>query len=167
MGAFFCRPDPDGKPRWWLEVLGKGDTTRLVPATSELMAELARYRLECGLTALPSLGEETPLVLPIGQVRKPLTRAALHLIVKNVFRMAATELGTRGAQFAERAQRLAKASAHWLRYTAELDMANQDMDLRDICDNLGRESITATSPYGHIRDDQRHKETEAKHRIGW
>ena len=67
MGAFFCRRDRDGEERWWLEVLGKGDKTRLVPATSELMAELARYRRECGLAPFPSPGEETPLVLPIGK----------------------------------------------------------------------------------------------------
>ena len=63
MGAFFCRRDRDGEERWWLEVVGKGEKTRLVPATSEMMTELARYRRECGLAPFPSPGEETPLVL--------------------------------------------------------------------------------------------------------
>ncbi|GAB7549417.1 hypothetical protein CS8_091220 [Cupriavidus sp. 8B] len=44
MGAFFCRRDAQGIERWWLEVTGKGSKTRLVPATDELIAKLARYR---------------------------------------------------------------------------------------------------------------------------
>ena len=61
MGSFFCRRDRDGEERWWLEVLGKGEKTRLVPATSELMAELGRYRRECGLASLavPRRGNAT------------------------------------------------------------------------------------------------------------
>ncbi len=35
MGSFFCRRDREGDERWWLEVLGKGDKERLVPATTE------------------------------------------------------------------------------------------------------------------------------------
>lgn len=82
MGRFFCRRDTDGHERWWLEVLGKGDRERLVPASAEMMVELARYRRERGLAALPSPQEDTPLVLPLGQSMKPLTRAALHTNVK-------------------------------------------------------------------------------------
>ena len=41
MGGFFCRRDKDGEERWWLEITGKGDKTRIVPATNELMVELA------------------------------------------------------------------------------------------------------------------------------
>jgi hypothetical protein len=67
MGQFFVRRDTDGTMRWWLTVHGKGDKDRLVPATRELMTELSRYRQSLGMTALPSPGEATPLVLPIGK----------------------------------------------------------------------------------------------------
>jgi integrase len=53
MGHLFARRDKDGEERWWLEVTGKGDKTRLVPATNELMVELAHYRRENGFTPLP------------------------------------------------------------------------------------------------------------------
>lgn len=47
MGDFFMRTDATtGDPRWWLQVLGKGDKERLVPATTELMVELMNYRRE-------------------------------------------------------------------------------------------------------------------------
>ncbi|NTX00046.1 MAG: integrase, partial [Geobacteraceae bacterium] len=43
MGGFFGRTDTDGEQRWWLEIVGKGDKTRILPATAELMIELARF----------------------------------------------------------------------------------------------------------------------------
>lgn len=46
--------------------------------------ELGRYRRERGLAVTPSPHEQTPLVLPLGQSMKPLTRAALHTIVKGI-----------------------------------------------------------------------------------
>ncbi|MBN3813892.1 integrase, partial [Paraburkholderia sp. Ac-20347] len=92
MGDFFARRDASGEERWWLDVFGKGERRRLVPATAELMTELARYREQRGLSALPAPHEATPLVLPIGQSTKPLTRAALHTIVKGIFAGAAQRL---------------------------------------------------------------------------
>jgi integrase len=76
MGAFFSRRDSKGIERWWLEVTGKGRKTRLVPATDEVMAELATYRRAHGLSVLPHAGETTPLVLPVIGPEKPLTRGA-------------------------------------------------------------------------------------------
>lgn len=84
MGQFFCRRDAHGRDRWWLDVTGMGNRQRLVPATDEMMAELSRYRRAHRLPALPVDGEATPLVLPVGHAQRPLTRAALHLIVKTV-----------------------------------------------------------------------------------
>ncbi len=167
MGGFFCRRDKEGEERWWLEITGKGDKTRIIPATNELMVELARYRRENGLSAFPDPAEETPLLLPIGGKHRPLTRAAVHAIVKEVFRRTAERLRQQGDGGEHRADRLEQASAHWLRHTAGSHMADQSMDLRHIRDNLGHESLSTTSGYLHTADDARHRETEEKHRIGW
>lgn len=167
MGSFFCRRDKDGDERWWLEVLGKGDKERLVPATNEMMLELIRYRRELGLPPYPSPNDDTPLAVPIGRSREPLTRAALHAIVKRVFDGAAAQLRQRGDAYAMRAELLERASAHWLRHTAGSHMADQQIDLRLVRDNLGHESLSTTSQYLHADDDRRHKETEEKHRIRW
>lgn len=167
MGSFFARRDRDGEERWWLEVTGKGDKTRIVPATNELIVELARYRRENGLTAFSLAGDPTPLLLPIGGKRRALTRSAVHLIVKEVFERTARRLETRGPEFSSRAQLLRSGSAHWLRHTAGSNMVDGDMDLRYVRDNLGHDSISTTSKYLHSEDDQRHKATERSHRIGW
>ena len=166
MGAFFCRRDSEGEERWWLEITGKGDKTRLVPATAELMVELTRYRRENGLSPFPLPGEPAPLLLPIGGKQRPLTRSAVHLIVKEVFGRTAARIRERGSEHERLANLVEDASAHWMRHTAGSSMANA-MDIRNVRDNLGHSSISTTNTYLHTQDDQRHKETEAKHRLGW
>jgi len=166
MGSFFCRRDSEGEERWWLEVTGKGDKTRLIPATTELMVELTRYRRENSMSPFPIPGEPTPLLLPIGGKQRPLTRSAVHLIVKEVFGRTATRIRDQGNEFERLANLVEDASAHWMRHTAGSNMANA-MDLRNVRDNLGHSSISTTNTYLHTEDDQRHKETEAKHRLGW
>ena len=115
--------------RRWLEVLGKGDKEGLVPASGEMMVELGRYRRERGLSTLPSRHVHTPLVLPLDRSMKPLTRAALHTIVKAIFAGAADRLRLRGDGFAGQADLLEQASAHWLRHTAGSHMADGGADL--------------------------------------
>lgn len=167
MGGFFSRRDRDGEERWWLEVTGKGDKTRILPATRELMLELVRYRRENGLAPYPFPGESTPLLLPIGGRQRALTRSAVHLIVKQVFDNAARRIADGSPEAAARARLLHAASAHWLRHTAGSNMLGSDMDLRHVRDNLGHESISTTSRYLHSQDDQRHQDTEDKHRLDW
>ena len=179
MGGFFSRVDKSGEVRWWLEVLGKGNKTRLVPATQELMLELTRYRLALGLSSLPLEHEAMPLLLPVwwqapASGAKPafarpeaLTRSAVHQIVKSVFEQAARHLEAQSPDLAARAQRLRAASAHWIRHTAGSSMANQDIDLRHVRDTLGHASISTTNIYLHAEDNRRHEAIEASHRLGW
>ncbi|WP_224082662.1 tyrosine-type recombinase/integrase [Cupriavidus laharis] len=167
MGAFFCRRDAQGTERWWLEVTGKGNKPRLVPATDELIAELARYRRAHGLPPAPQPGEARPLVLPVIGREKALSRGALHLVIKEVFGMAAERLRARGPEWEAQAELLASASAHWLRHTAGSHMSDRQVDLRHVRDNFGHASIATTSIYLHTEDDARHQATQERHRIKW
>ncbi|WP_042591448.1 tyrosine-type recombinase/integrase [Ralstonia solanacearum] len=167
MGAVFRRRDAAGADRWWIEVQGKGSKTRLVPATDELIAELARYRRAHGLPPSPQLGEARPLLLPLIGQEQPLSRGAVHLIVKEVFTLAAERLRARGPEWQAQADLLASASAHWIRHTAGSHMTDQQVDLRFVRDNLGHASLATTSVYLHAEDDARHQATQASHRIGW
>lgn len=166
MGGFFGRKDRDGELRWWLEITGKGDKTRIIPATHELMIELGRYRREMGLPPLPIEGESVPLILPIGGRQQAMTRSAIHQITKQVFRDTSSRLKLRGPEAANQIARLEAASAHWMRHTAGSQMAGQ-MDLRHVRDNLGHESLSTTNTYLHSEDDVRHRETESTHKINW
>ncbi|MBP0630547.1 tyrosine-type recombinase/integrase [Cupriavidus sp. AcVe19-1a] len=170
MGAFFCRRDAQGVERWWLEVTGKGNKTRLVPATDELIAELARYRRAHGLAPTPHPGETRPLLLPVidqENRERELSRGTLHLILKEVFGLSAARLRARGPQWSAQADVLASASAHWLRHTAGSHMTDRQVDLRYVRDNFGHASISTTSGYLHSEEDARHEATQERHRIGW
>jgi len=167
MGGFFRRRDRDGQDRWWLAITGKGDKERLLPATTELMAELARYRQHYGLAALPYGGETTPLLLPIGGTPRTMTRGAVHLIIKQVFDNAIGHLESTGEAHERAAERLRQASAHWLRHTTGSRMMDGQVDLRYVRDNLGHVSISTTSQYLHADDDDRHRATEAGLKLKW
>jgi len=171
MGDFFRRRDKEGEDRWWLEVTGKGDKTRLVVATDELMIELTRYRRENGLSPSPTAGEDTPLLFRIGSdktaLRRPLTRGAVHVIVKKIFEETAKRLRLKGPDYEEAAQSVEGASAHWLRHTSGTHMLDNAVDLRNLRDNLGHESIATTNNHAHAEDDKRHREIEEKHHMGW
>ncbi len=177
MGDFFCRADRHGESRWWLQVLGKGGKERLVPATNELMVELSHYRRFLGLAPLPQEGDSAPLLLPVcWRVPtdpfkaivwpEPLTRAAIHGIVKDVFAATAERLLAQEPDQAVRAHRIQSASSHWLRHTMASRLAN-DVDLLHVRDTLGHASISTTSIYLHAEDDKRHTAISASHRLGW
>lgn len=167
MGGFFRRRDQDGRDRWWLEICGKGDKLRIVPATNELMAELGRYRQALGHPQLPTARESTPLLLPIGGKSRSMTRGGIHTIVKDLFRSTSKRLRSYGPEFVPRAELIEQASMHWLRHTAGSHMANNNVDLRHVRDNLGHGSISTTNIYLHSTDLARHIETETKHKVGW
>ena len=118
MGKFFCRRDPDGEERWWLEVVGNDDAARIVPATHELMGELACYRQALGMEPVPMPNEATPLLLPIFGKHRSMTRGAAYLLVKEIFQKTADQVRLRSPEQESKATRILQASAHWLRPTA-------------------------------------------------
>ena len=122
MGGFFRRRDRDGQDRWWLAITGKGDKERSLPATTELMAELTRYRRHYDLAALPYGGETTPLLLPIGGTHRTMSRGAVHLIIKQVFDNAIDRLQSTGEAQKHATERSRQASALWLRHTTRSRM---------------------------------------------
>jgi integrase/recombinase XerD len=175
MGDFFMRSDAKtGEQRWWLQVLGKGDKERLVPATAELMVELMTYRRALGLSDLPTPGEPSPLLFPVAWQRskhpapawpEPMTRSAVHGIIKGIFDQAASYWLQQGRGEAQ-AEKLKAASSHWLRHTAGSSLANS-IDLHHVRDTLGHATIATTSIYIHGEDDVRHAAVSAAHKLGW
>ncbi len=166
MGGFFSRRGSDGRERWWLEVIGKGNKARLVPATGELMVELIRYRKANGLNPFPLEGDLLPVVMPLIGPRKFMARSAIHEIVKTVVRDSAVRLRLQGPELEDAAAHLEQASTHWMRHTAGSHLSEK-ADLKVVRDNLGHANISTTSIYLHTEDDARHDATEAVHHAGW
>lgn len=175
MGDFFMRSNvKSGEQRWWLQVLGKGHKERLVPASTEMMLELMTYRRSLELSDLPTHGEPSPLLFPVAWRRstrpapawpEPLTRSAVHGIIKDTFAQASEHWLSEGRGDVQ-AEKLKAASAHWLRHTAGSNLAN-DIDLRHVRDTLGHASLATTSIYVHGEDDARHAAITGAHRMSW
>lgn len=110
MGDFFGRRSADGRERWWLRVNGKGDKSRLIPATGELMNELMRYRKVNRLGSMAVHEDRTPLLVPVIGRCKPMARSAVHEIVKGVIRDSAQRLRLQGPEYE------ASASLIWNRH---------------------------------------------------
>ena len=143
--------------KWWLLVVGKGGTEGDVPISEQLITDLARYRLFYGLSAMPSVLENTPLVMSVaGRTDKFLTPTAVYLVVKEVFLRAATFIETSNPSGAST---LRRASTHWLRHTSATHQADAGNDIRYIQKNLRHASIETTAIYLHAEDDRRHAET--------
>lgn len=176
MGDFFMRSDSQtGEQRWWLNVTGKGGKVRNVTASAEMIAELGEYRRALGLPERPSQGERSPLLFPVawhadharGRLPDPLTRSAIHGMVKDVFEDASNRWLAKGKS-QEQAEKLKKASAHWLRHTASSRLANhKDVGLHHVRDTLGHSSLSTTSIYVHSEEDARHAAVSGAHKIGW
>ena len=167
MGNFSRRLGADGREQWWLDILGKGEKERNIPASPELIAELARYRKANGLPPLPGRSDDTPLLIPFRGKRRCMSRSAVHDAIKSVFGNAAAWLRARGPEFTDRADELDRASAHWLRHTSGSHQADSGVDLRTVRDNLGHVSLNTTSLYLHEEEDKRHRETVKRHRMNW
>jgi site-specific recombinase XerD len=171
MGDFIERRSTDGRSRWWLQVTGKGEKSRLIPATEELMSELNRYRqahnLGMGMGGGAMIhADPTPLLMPIIGAMKPMARSAIHEIVKKVVRDSATRLRAIGSEWESTAAHLEQASTHWMRHTAGSHLSEK-ADIKVVRDNLGHSNISTTSIYLHTEDDIRHDATAAVHKVDW
>lgn len=143
--------------KWWLHVVGKGGVEGDVPMSDELIADLARYRQFHGLSAVPTVLEDTPLVMSVaGRTDRFLTSTAIYLVVKEVFRRAADAIESANPVGAAT---LRRASTHWLRHTSATHQADAGNDIRFIQKNLRHASIETTAIYLHAEDDLRHAQT--------
>ena len=166
MGAFYALVGDDGKQRWWLQITGKGNKTRLVPVTDELMAELMRYRRANGLKPLPTVGDPLPALLPLIGPPTFMVRTAVYELVKEVVRQTAERVRGLGAEHEAAAAHIERASPHWMRHTAGSHQSGS-LDLKVVRDNLGHENLATTSLYLHTEDNVRHDATNAGHKAGW
>jgi site-specific recombinase XerD len=135
-----------------LKVLGKGQKWRVVPMPSSVMDALSKYLASRGLPEVPSECDPgTPLIAPLNHERRSaLGHAMLYKLLKSFFEEAAFELERRGHR--EDAERIAKASTHWLRHTRGSHSAER-MPLNLLQRLLGHASLTTTSIYTSVDEE--------------
>jgi site-specific recombinase XerD len=158
---------------WELTVVGKGGKVRTVPVSPAIIAQLQSYLASRGLPA--QLGALPPAAYLLGRAvdaaeraswspaaRAPLDRlagigtATLHDQLKAFFTACGQKLQPVDPAGA---QRLAKASAHWMRHTHGSHAVAAGMDIKVVQQNLGHASLATTTRYTTSEARRRATET--------
>jgi len=149
--------DHDGL--WWFTTVGKGNKERQIAVSDSMLEALKRWRTHLGLTQLPSLSDDSPLV---PRVRgKGATSNSTHIrsIVQDCFDRAIEQL--RKDKFDLEADMLMDATVHWLRHTGISD----DVKIRPrehVRDDAGHSSSAITDRYIDIELKERHRSAKRK-----
>ncbi len=146
----------ESRGKWWWRVIGKGEKEARIPVNQEMIAALERYRVFLGLSPLPDSDERTPLVLSIGG-KRGVTANMIYRIVKDVVAKAADQLM---ATQPHKAEKLRKASTHWLRHTAITHQADAGIELRYLNKSARHSKLETTAIYLHTEDDAWHDAME-------
>ena len=155
MGHFY--KDLDGN--WWFKTVGKGNKERDISVSDAMLAALKTYRLSLGLSALPSPGDNSPLIPkvlgtgPISDTRQ------IRNIVQSCFDYAIQRL--KQDNFIDDADILLSATVHWLRHTG----ISEDVKIRPrehVRDDAGHSSSAITDRYIDIELRARHASAKKK-----
>lgn len=157
-----CRDETHGVIKVWeLKVIGKGGKKRYVPVAAALIDELTSYLASRGLpaelSAVPGVTFLLGRAVDVAQraswspaARMPVDQfagigaATLHDQIKGFFEACARKIQDTDP---ENAQRLMKASAHWMRHTHGSHAAAAGMDIKVLQQNLGHASLATTARY--------------------
>lgn len=143
----------DQDRNWWFHVLGKGNKTRLVSVSHDMLETLKRYRQFRGLSSLPFPGEQTPLIPKISG-RGPVTSTRqIRNVVQLCFDLAHQALVESGQEM--EASELKVATVHWLRHTG----ISEDVKIRPrehVKEDAGHSSMATTDKYIDSEMRERH-----------
>ena len=141
----------------WLASVGKGEKARKVFVPPKARRALDRYLGQRGLPVSPRLWTpETKLLARLeGEAEDGLTTSRLREILDRFFETAASVLETDNPALAEK---LRRASTHWMRHTHATHALERGAELTTVRDNLGHASIATTSIYAHSDQVKRSRE---------
>ena len=153
MGDF--RKDLDGN--WWFHVTGKGNKTRTITVSNEMLQALRRYRQFLSLSPLPTPDDRTPLIAKV-KGKGPVTSTRhIRTIVQECFDKAYERMKKDGLE--DDALDLKAATVHWLRHTG----ISEDVKFRPrehVRDDAGHASMATTDRY--IESDLRERHASGK-----
>ncbi|PIE82840.1 MAG: integrase [Candidatus Contendobacter odensis] len=148
------------RSRWWWHVTGKGQKEARVPVNRDMLQALREYRQFLGLSPLPSPGEEIPLVMNL-KGTSGISSNMIYRIIKDLVTKAAMRLD---ADDPYQAERLRRASTHWLRHTSITHQADAGIDLSHLQRNARHARLDTTGLYLHAEEKEWHDAME-QHRL--
>lgn len=143
----------DGTPRWYWQIITKGQKPLELPFPTHLINQLTELRENLGRPPYPTRNDELPIIPRLsGDLTKPLTRQALTEIINHGVRSGCDVFTERGDH--ENARLLRQVSAHWLRHTAASETLMHTGDIRLTAELLGHADIRTTQAYTHVTADR-------------
>ena len=149
----------DRDAHWWFTTVGKGNKQRQISVSDAMLAALRRYRLSLGLTALPSVGETTPLLANSKDGSPIRSTRYIRSIVQDCFDAGIARLRADGHE--DEADQLMAATVHWLRHTGISDDV-QHRPREHVRDDAGHGSSAITDRYVDVEMRARHASAKSK-----
>lgn len=144
----------DDEDRHWIHVIGKGGKAGKVALPPLAWTALIRYLAHRRLPTDPSRWKRSTRV--IGDLSEDpgagITSTRLWAIMKRFFALVADVVRERSPNTADK---LIKASPHWMRHTHATHALAEGVELKTVRDNLRHASISTTSVYVHTDEVQR------------
>ena len=154
IGATLGSIESDAYGDHWLHLVGKGGKAGKVVLPPLARAALDSYLAQRGIPTTPA--QQNPNTRLIGsldsQIDVGISGARLWTVMRRFFRQAATVLESRNPVVAEK---LRRASPHWMRHTHATHALEHGTDLTAVRDNLRHASIATTSIYLYSDETKR------------
>ncbi|MBC7702846.1 MAG: tyrosine-type recombinase/integrase [Rhodoferax sp.] len=160
VGALLGMIRVDAEGDHWLHLVGKGSKPGTVSLPPLARAALDRYLVQRGLPTTPSFWvPTTPLVGRLEQdVGVGITATRLWSIMRRFFTDVADVIHEQSPTLAEK---LRRASPHWMRHTHATHALARGAELTTVRDNLRHASLSTTSIYLHGDDIKRARQLGA------
>jgi site-specific recombinase XerD len=157
VGSTLGSIESDARGAHWLHLVGKGSKAGKVVLPPLARSALDRYLAQRGLPTTPAhwmpktrlIGGLTP------DANSGITAARLWRVMRRFFLQAAEVIEPRNASLAEK---LRRASPHWMRHSHATRALENGADLTTVRDNLRHASIATTSVYLHGDDVKRSRQ---------
>jgi site-specific recombinase XerD len=148
----------DGRGDHWLELVGKGGKRGKVALPSLAREALDSYLAQRGLPTTRSRWDPaTPLLASLAEDGVAITPARLRAVLRRFFEAAAKAVETEAPATA---QKLRRATPHWLRHTHASHALEGGAELTTVRDNLRHASVSTTSTYLHGDEVKRARQLE-------
>ncbi len=149
----------DHDSNWWFDVIGKGNKNRSITVCNDMLNALKRYRNYLGLSELPNLGEQIPLISKTKGKGSITSTRQIRSIVQRCFDTTYERMKADGLK--DDAIELKSATVHWLRHTG----ISEDVKFRPrehVRDDAGHASMATTDRYIDSDLRERHESGRKK-----
>lgn len=141
---------------WWWNVVGKGQKQARIPVPPAMLTLLIQWRRTLGLTDLPQLHEETPVLRALNG-HGGISDNQLYRLLRQTFQQAANTLEAEDGNL-RHIQQLRAATPHWLRHTALTHQAQSGVEMRYLAQTARHARLDTTARYLHTEAEEWHEQ---------